>query len=81
MSDLVSVLERKSQLYHGSHTPEAPPRGIGRLISGRAGPEDVPPVNSKSAIDGSGVDVRKEAMYFVSAISKWSRMSSRSSMR
>jgi hypothetical protein len=65
------------------HTPREPARGIGRLISGLAGtPDDVAiGCMSKSAIDDVGVEVRKEAIYLVSAISRWSRISSRSSIR
>ena len=69
--------------YKDLHTPWELARGTDRLISGRVGtPDGVPKGRiSKSASDGSGVDIREEAMYLVSAISRWSRISSRSSMR
>ena len=78
----MSVSERKSRHEENFHTPREPARGIGLLISGRAGIPDDAPVgwSSKSAIDDVGVDVRKDAIYLVSAISRWSRISSRSSM-
>jgi hypothetical protein len=72
MSNLGNASSRMLKCEVGSLTPRGPPRGIGRLISGRAGtPDDVPiGWNSKSAIDEVGVDVRKEAIYLVSAISR-----------
>ena len=60
--------------------------GFGRLISGLGGtggpsvPKFIGAVGRKSMIDGSGVVSLKESMYFVSAISNFSRISSRSSI-
>ena len=62
-----------------------PMSGRGRLISGLGGVCGSSfgggTGGSQSAIDGSGVERRKLWMYFVSAISRFSNTSSRSSMR
>lgn len=51
----------------------------GLLIRGRFGSGCI--VGSKSAIDGSGVESLKELMYRASAISRFSKMASRSSIK
>lgn len=61
-------------------TREPGTRGRGRLMYGRLGSLGGGRGGSKSAMDGSGVVMRNELIYLASAISRFSSISSRSSM-